>query len=104
MKLKKFNNIRIPISFLLVFVFLQLLFFLLKDIPLSRHPLDELIYNLNFSKENGRIVLLGDSITYDVAKRYQIGKKNMTIMIIQMIIIFGHTCILFLLDLIWKKY
>ena len=76
MKLKKFNNIRIPISFLLVFVFLQLLFFLLKDIPLSRHPLDELIYNLNFSKENGKIVLLGDSITYDVAKRYQIGTKK----------------------------
>ena len=79
MKLKKFNNIRIPISFLLVFVFLQLLFFLLKDIPLSRHPLDQLIYNLNFSKENGRIVLLGDSITYDVAKRYQIGKKKQII-------------------------
>ena len=34
--------------------FLQLLFFLLKDIPLARHPLDQLIYNLNFSKENGR--------------------------------------------------
>tara|TARA_B100001250_G_C19809520_1_gene795111 strand:+ start:2848 stop:3822 length:975 start_codon:yes stop_codon:yes gene_type:complete len=79
MKSKKINNIRIPISFLLVFVFLQLLFFSFKDIPLSRHPLDELVYNLNFSKENGKIILLGDSITYDVAKRYQIGKKNQII-------------------------
>ena len=79
MKSKKINNIRIPISFLLVFVFLQLLFFSFKDIPLSRHPLDELVYNLNFSKENGKIILLGDSITYDVAKRYQIGKKKQII-------------------------
>ena len=43
---------------------------------LSRHPLDELVYKLKHSQERGAIILLGDSVTYDVAKRYQIGKKN----------------------------
>ncbi len=73
---KKKINLKIIISILIVVLFYQFLSLILSNAPLSRHPVDKLVYNLNYSNEISKYIILGDSITRDVLNRYKGNNKK----------------------------
>ena len=69
---KKLNyNFKILISIVICLIIYQLISYFLSKVPFSRHPVDRLIYNLNYSTEFSEYIILGNSITRDVIKRYR---------------------------------
>jgi hypothetical protein len=48
----------------------------LTDTPQLRHPLDRLIYSMNSIKNGGDIILFGDSVTQDIARKYALAPGN----------------------------
>lgn len=73
---KKKINLKIIVSILIVVIFYQFLSLILSNAPLSRHPVDKLVYNLEHSDEISKYVILGDSITRDVLNRYKGNDKK----------------------------
>lgn len=54
----------------------ELASFLFRESPLSRHPLDRLVLSLRHDVANADIVLMGDSVTQDVAGSYRLGAEG----------------------------
>ena len=71
MKKKINSNFKILISIFMCLIIYQLISYFLSKVPFSRHPVDRLIYNLNYSTEFSEYIILGNSITRDVLKRYR---------------------------------
>ena len=76
MKKKNKFSFRIIITFFSCLLIYQLVSLALIKAPLSRHPVDNLVYNLEHSTEFGKYVVLGDSITRDVLAKYKIKNKQ----------------------------
>jgi hypothetical protein len=71
--IKKF---RLPISILLSLVIFQIIALIMSSIPLSRHPVDELVYRLNYSSDFSENIILGDSVTRDSIGRFRPNNKK----------------------------
>ena len=48
----------------------------LRDIPPSRHPLDQLVFALDNVTPNAPILLAGDSVTQDLANTYDVSRNE----------------------------
>ena len=74
---KKFLFIKVPISIFIVLISIALFSMILKNIRPLRHPLDNLLYNLENSKPiNSKVVLFGDSVTQDIASVFDLSHEG----------------------------
>ena len=74
---KKFLFIKVPISIFIVLISIELFSMILKNIRPLRHPLDNLLYNLENSKPiNSKVVLFGDSVTQDIASVFDLSHEG----------------------------
>lgn len=63
---------RLPVALLILAVMVEAAAFALRDAPRARHPLDQLVLGLNQGAFEADFVLLGDSVTQDVADTYRL--------------------------------
>tara|TARA_B100000989_G_scaffold66491_1_gene46232 strand:+ start:2146 stop:3120 length:975 start_codon:yes stop_codon:yes gene_type:complete len=72
MKWKLFLIVKIPSSIIFLTLLIEGLALLLSDTPKLRHPLDRLAANIKDLPKNAHTILLGDSVTQDVVRTYEI--------------------------------
>jgi hypothetical protein len=73
----KFISVTFPVALIFIALFSEVFSYLLKDVPLRRHDLDRLVVALKEGEAiNAPTVLLGDSITQDVLKKYRVAPKG----------------------------
>lgn len=69
----RFLCLRVPLMLVLLALAAEGAAWLLGDAPRLRHPLDRLVHALDHVKVDAPVVLVGDSITQDLAKSYRLG-------------------------------
>lgn len=72
----KFLLLTFPIYLVLLAAVAEFFAYKLKDFPMLRHDTDKLAAVLEKGDSKAKIAILGDSITYDVLKTYQIDENN----------------------------
>jgi len=78
---KNFNRfllIKIPISIIVLLLFLELLAFLLSNHRAIRHGLDKKVAKIEYNnqKEFHKVILFGDSVTKDIADEFNFSSKE----------------------------
>jgi len=73
---KIFLTFRLPLALLFFIGFMELAAYFLSTSPKLRHPLDRLVSNIHRMPIDSETVLLGDSVTQDVAWSYQLAPDN----------------------------
>ena len=73
---KIFLTFRLPLALLFLIGFMELAAYFLSTTPKLRHPLDRLVSNIHKMPIDNETVLLGDSVTQDVAWSYQLAPEN----------------------------
>lgn len=69
----KFFLLRLPLAALIIAVAIEGAAWLLSGVTLHRHSVDDLANAVMHDKTPYRVVLLGDSVTHNVAHKYRIG-------------------------------
>jgi len=69
---RRFLLVSVPGSFILIAIIIEVLAYTMKEVPLRRHDLDRLVVALESEPVDASIVLLGDSVTQDVLKKYRV--------------------------------
>lgn len=72
----RFLTLRLPLMLVLVVGLVELAAFSLRDAPLLRHPLDRLMIDLQGPAVDAPVLLLGDSVTQDVAGSYALAPSG----------------------------
>jgi len=72
MSWRNFFIFKLPLAFLVLLGVAEGLAFALSATPQLRHPLDRLVASLPFEARDAEIVLFGDSVTQDIANRYEL--------------------------------
>jgi hypothetical protein len=73
---KRFLIYRLPMAIFALVVIVEIIATLLSDTPQLRHPLDRLILSMTSIENGGDVVLIGDSVTQDVAGQYALAPGN----------------------------
>ncbi len=73
---KIFLIFRLPLALLFLIGFIEFAAYSLSTTPKLRHPLDRLVANIDSWPGDSETVLLGDSVTQDVAWTYKLAPRN----------------------------
>lgn len=73
---KLFLIFRLPLAIMLLGMLTEITAHLLSTTPKLRHPLDHLVANIDKLPGDAKAILLGDSVTQDVALRYELAPAN----------------------------
>ncbi len=73
---KIFLIYRFPMAIFALAVIVEITATLLAETPQLRHPLDRLILSMTSIENGGDVVLIGDSVTQDVAGQYALAPGN----------------------------
>jgi hypothetical protein len=72
----KFFLVRLPLAILVVAAVAQAMAWMLAGVTLHRHNVDDLANAVMYDERPYRVVLLGDSVTHNVAHKYRIGDPD----------------------------
>jgi hypothetical protein len=72
----RFFAIRLPVAMFAVAATIEAAAYLLSGVPLHRHNVDDLANAVIHDTHPYRVVLLGDSVTHNVAHRFRIGEAE----------------------------
>jgi hypothetical protein len=72
----KFFFVRLPLAVIAVALVVEAMAALLTGVTLHRHNVDDLANAVTRDTHSYRVVLLGDSVTHNVAHKYRIGNAN----------------------------
>ena len=95
---KRFFMLRVPLSLALIVMLFQGIAFALERIPLRRSYMDDLALAVERDHTPHRVVLLGDSITMNSTRRFELGRSAGDVVNLATIAWTGAAAELFLLE------